>query len=220
MSLSCYAITEIGTAIMNSPEGRAEISRMYERGATPVEYIDFIAGQCDPKNEALMYEEFGELPASTIKMVIDAWALAVKAAKPFAINSVLTDEPVEFARARRTRLVVDIEDEGVIVSLLHFPGTPRAVVAAVEGGVGHRPLGRPQSTTRARGRAVRPGLLPLSGLARPGPPAREGRRPSRLRSHARGRRGGGGARGRVGLSRAPGRRGKANQGPIPSLDGS
>ena len=122
MSFGCYAITEIGTAIMNSPEGRAEMSRMYELGATPIEYIDFIASQCDAKNEALMYEEFGELPASTIKMVIDAWALAVKAGKPFAINSVLTDEPVEFARARRTRLVVDIEDEGVIVSLLHFPG--------------------------------------------------------------------------------------------------
>ncbi len=84
--------------------------------------IDALASQCDVATAMLLREEMVELPTNLVETIMGAWAMAASAGKTFRLQSVVPREPLEFARSRRVRLAVDVETDGVVVSLSHIPG--------------------------------------------------------------------------------------------------
>ncbi len=122
MAAGCLAITERATDVLGSEEGRSLALELLERGAAPSAFVDALASQCDPDTASLLREEMAELPSNLVETIVNSWVLAAAAGKSFQLRSVPPREPLDFARNRRVRLAVDVEDDGVIVSLSHIPG--------------------------------------------------------------------------------------------------
>jgi hypothetical protein len=107
------------TEMLAAPEVRKTMRALRASGATRDEYVEAIIGFADPDVAATIREEFGVLPGLTVSIIVDAWALADAAGKRFEVTSVPPDEPIRFARNRRVRITVDVEDEIVTVALSH-----------------------------------------------------------------------------------------------------
>lgn len=65
--------------------------------------------------------ELGELPAAAVLGILAAWQTADSAKKPFVFESVRPDSPIDLARRRSVRLIVDIDESGVHAGLSHVP---------------------------------------------------------------------------------------------------
>ena len=122
MAAGCKDITEAATDMLSTEDGNALALELLARGAEPREYIEALASQCDVATALLLREEMRELPTNLVETIMGAWAMAASAGKTFRLQSVVPREPLEFARSRRVRLAVDVESEGVVVSLSHIPG--------------------------------------------------------------------------------------------------
>jgi len=122
LSLSgCASLTETATQVLRS-SGAGEARRLFESGSRPADYVQALARFCDPETRDLLLEEFGELPATLVDTVIGAWLLAERSEKAFTLRSSAPERPLDFARSRRTRFTIDVEDDGVVVTLSHVPG--------------------------------------------------------------------------------------------------
>jgi len=122
MAAGCKDITEAATDMLSTEGGNATALELLARGAAPEEFIDALASQCDVATAMLLREEMVELPTNLVETIMGAWAMAASAGKTFRLQSVVPREPLEFARSRRVRLAVDVENDGVVVSLSHIPG--------------------------------------------------------------------------------------------------
>jgi hypothetical protein len=63
-----------------------------------------------------------ELPTNLVETIVSAWAMAAGAGKTFVLRSVVPTQPLDFARNRRVRIALDVEADGIVVSLSHIPG--------------------------------------------------------------------------------------------------
>ncbi len=75
----------------------------------------------DPAIAPVVEMEFRELPRIAMKGLLDAWRESVDAGIRFEAHSVVPSNPLEFARKRRVRLVVDREEDAIHVALSHIP---------------------------------------------------------------------------------------------------
>ncbi len=122
MAAGCLTITEEATDLLASTEGGALALQLLERHAAPGEFVEALASHCDANTAGLLREEMRELPVNLVETIVNAWVLAAAAGRTFRLQSVPPTEPLAFARSRRVRLAVDVEDDGVVVSLSHIPG--------------------------------------------------------------------------------------------------
>ena len=119
---SCNMIALRVTAELGADDGVGAARRLLARGAEPAEFIEELARRCEPELAEVLREEFKELPRTLVETVIHSWLLAESAGKPFTLESRVPDRPLEFARRSRVRFTVDVQDDGVTVSLSHVPG--------------------------------------------------------------------------------------------------
>jgi hypothetical protein len=65
--------------------------------------------------------EIEQLPAAAVRTMLTAWREASEQNLKFRARSVLPDRPLEFARNRRVRVVVDRNQDSMEVQLSHIP---------------------------------------------------------------------------------------------------
>ena len=109
------------TALFALDPVKEQLRGLRVANATSPEFIDAIASMAGPDRKETILREFAELPEMTVTTILDAWAMADRAGKSFAVKSVRPDRPIAFAHSRRVRLTVDAEDDGVRVLLSHVP---------------------------------------------------------------------------------------------------
>ncbi len=109
------------TGFFADQEAVKSLRRLQSIGATRDEYIELMARHADPSIATVIREEFAVLPKVALSTLIDAWAMADAAGKPFEVLSLPPEEPVRFARNRLVRITIDVGEEAVRVALSHVP---------------------------------------------------------------------------------------------------
>ena len=118
----CEPLTAALTNLLGQPALAAALRQLMQEG-TPIEaQIAVMQRFADDVTTATALREFKELPRITAVMILQAWELADRAGKRFEIVSTRPAQPLDFARQKRVRIVVDSEDDGVRVGLSHVPG--------------------------------------------------------------------------------------------------
>jgi hypothetical protein len=102
-------------------EFREKLRLAMDTSADPYGTIVGVIRDTDAKIAPVAEQELAELPPVAIKAMLDAWREASDAGLEFEARSVVPDRPVEFARKRRVRVVVDREDDAIRVALSHIP---------------------------------------------------------------------------------------------------
>lgn len=118
----CHDITREATAALSDPASKATLQEMATAGCPAEAFAEFLAERCSPGLAALVREEFREMPASMIGLILASWNEAERAGKPFELRSVSPDQPLGFARNRRVRLTLDYEADRAAISISHVPG--------------------------------------------------------------------------------------------------
>jgi len=131
----CNEISAKVTAEAASPEAQIQYQALLAAGAPLSAIVEEFQRACPADMAGLVREELAELPAATAEVIVRTWAMAAAAGKRFEMQSVRPERPVEYARERRVRVAIDMDEDGVIVSLSHVPGRhaswyrPAALVA-------------------------------------------------------------------------------------------
>jgi hypothetical protein len=89
------------------------------RSASHSDYFDLMARNAAPDVAATLRAEFAELPPLALSTLVDACALAHASGRPLEVVSVGPDGPIEFARQRRVRITIDVEEERIRIALSH-----------------------------------------------------------------------------------------------------
>src|SRR5437867_778071 len=118
----CEPMTAALTSLLARPDVRTTLRQLIASGAPVEAQIEALVRFSDEGTAASVLEEFKELPRLTASMILQAWQLADGAGKPFELVSTAPGAPLDFARHRRVRIVVDSESESVRVGLSHIPG--------------------------------------------------------------------------------------------------
>src|SRR5690606_29932390 len=66
--------------------------------------------------------EYLELPEVMASLIVDSWRMADEAGKAWSFASIPPAEPLAFARSRKVRFVVDVDEDGVTLSVAHIAG--------------------------------------------------------------------------------------------------
>jgi hypothetical protein len=74
----------------------------------------------DPAAATVATAELRELPSLTAIALVEAWAMADAAGKPFQVVSERPARPLEFARKRQVTLAVHTDSSGVTVGISHI----------------------------------------------------------------------------------------------------
>jgi hypothetical protein len=119
-TVGCVPVTEFLTTFFNDEQAKPRLRELGAMGALPFEYLDLMASFATPNMGALVREEFGVLPKNALATLAGAWALADTSDKAFEVVSVRPAAPMDFARHRRVRLTVDVEDDAVRVGFSHI----------------------------------------------------------------------------------------------------
>jgi hypothetical protein len=118
----CEPTTAVLTSLLARPDVRSALRELMANGAPIDAQLHAVVRFADPATAANVLHEFQELPRLTVAMILQAWQLADSAGKPFELFSERPTAPVDFARHKRVRIVVDSESDTVRVGLSHIPG--------------------------------------------------------------------------------------------------
>lgn len=118
----CVALTDAVTTELDAPTMRAEAASALRSGANDETLVALLAASMDPSDARLLREELVELPATLVRTIVSAWELAEAGGREFVLTSLRPDRPLEFARAERVRVSMDLESDRVLVALSHIPG--------------------------------------------------------------------------------------------------
>lgn len=116
----CLPTTMAVTELLRFDCVAAEWRRLKAAGAGEREFVEAMCAAVPPAIAEVIREEFAVLPALTLQTLIDGWSLADAGGKQFEFVSVPPSEPIEYARRKRVRLTVDVEEDRVVVSLGHI----------------------------------------------------------------------------------------------------
>jgi hypothetical protein len=99
---------------------KAKLRDLHAAHASADEYIEAIVSIMEPEVAAVATRELRELPALTTRTFVEAWAMADAAGKDFAVFSERPEKPIAFARDRRVSLLLDMDNDGVKVTISHI----------------------------------------------------------------------------------------------------
>lgn len=119
---SCAAVALHVTTVAGSDEQREALTHALAASSSLEHVVDAFLAMCPVEMAELVREELAELPAHTVSTIVNAWIAAETAGKTFELRSAAPDTPLAFARDRRVRIAVDMDNRGVVVSLSHIPG--------------------------------------------------------------------------------------------------
>lgn len=101
------------------PGVQEELRALRAARADPGDYIRALAEVAEAGQRLTLVEEFRQLPAFTVTAIVEAWAMADAAAKPFVLESVKPARPLEAARRKQVTLSIASDADGVHVGLAH-----------------------------------------------------------------------------------------------------
>jgi hypothetical protein len=108
------------TELLELPEVQKAWRELRASGATEGEFVESMCRFTPMDVGRTIREEFEVLPALTVKSLVDAWSLADAGGKRFQFASVAPAQPLVFARRRRVRLTIDVDEDCVTLSLGHI----------------------------------------------------------------------------------------------------
>jgi len=117
--IGCRPTTEFLTDLLAQPDFRDAMLGLKARSASHGDYVDLMARSAAPDVAATLRAEFAELPPLALSTLVDACALAHASERPLEVVSVGADGPIEFARHRRVRITIDVEEERIRIALSH-----------------------------------------------------------------------------------------------------
>jgi hypothetical protein len=118
--VACEETTAILTKTLNDPAVHTRLRKLREAGASAGEYRDLLIAAMDPAAASVAASELRELPALTTVALVEAWAMADAAGKPFKVVSERPARPLEYARKRQVTLAVHTDSSGVTVGISHI----------------------------------------------------------------------------------------------------
>lgn len=101
------------------PEIQGRLRELREQRSEAGDYIAALAEVAEEGQRATLIEEFRQLPAFTVTAIIEAWAMADSASRPFTLASVKPERPLEAARKKQVTLSFASDEKGVTVGLSH-----------------------------------------------------------------------------------------------------
>jgi hypothetical protein len=107
------------TWALRQEETHAAVAAALRDGEPVTRVIQHLVGGLEPRIAGTVREELEALPGATVLAIIEAWRLADLGCKPFELSSARPERPLEAARKRRVRLVVDVDEDGVRAEISH-----------------------------------------------------------------------------------------------------
>lgn len=117
----CIPTTMCVTELLSMPEVQESWLRLRDAHAPAAEFVTAMCSFAPADIAATMLDEFQVLPSVTVTSLVDAWALAHASRKHFEFVSLKPEEPLAFARHRRVRLTVEVDEDRVTLFLSHIP---------------------------------------------------------------------------------------------------
>ena len=109
------------TWALRQEDTQARVAEAVDAGLPASTVVARIVEGMEPRVAGIVREELEALPSATVLSIIDAWRLAAAGGKPFNLYSARPDRPLEAARDRRVRVVIDIDEGGVHAEISHIP---------------------------------------------------------------------------------------------------
>ena len=100
---------------------RGRASAAVQRHASAPELIEAMILDLEPSIQERVRMGLGELPAAAVLGILAAWQTADTGGVPFVFESLRPESPIDLARRRSVRLVIDVDEAGVHAGLSHIP---------------------------------------------------------------------------------------------------
>jgi len=121
-SPSCRLLTFETMNLMASDELGEKLRELTSRPYTHAEVAELLGAYHAPETAQDMQDEYQVMPTLLPYLLVEAWKLANEAGKTFEFASLPPDKPIEFARNRKVRFVVDVDEHGVSFGVAHVHG--------------------------------------------------------------------------------------------------
>ncbi|MCA9857747.1 MAG: hypothetical protein KC458_10755 [Dehalococcoidia bacterium] len=124
---------------MASEDLGEKLRELTGRQYTHAEVAELLGAYHAPETAETMQGEYEVMPTLLPYLLVESWRLANESGKTWEFTSLQPDRPIEFARNRKVRFVVDVDENGVSFGVAHVHGykadwyQPEGQPAAAEG---------------------------------------------------------------------------------------
>ncbi|MCB9483483.1 MAG: hypothetical protein H6675_05690 [Dehalococcoidia bacterium] len=138
-SSHCRILTAETMNLMASEDLGEKLRELTGRQYTHAEVAELLGAYHAPETAETMQGEYEVMPTLLPYLLVESWRLANESGKTWEFTSLQPDRPIEFARNRKVRFVVDVDENGVSFGVAHVHGykadwyQPEGQPAAAEG---------------------------------------------------------------------------------------
>ena len=138
-SSHCRILTAETMNLMASEDLGEKLRELTGRQYTYAEVAELLGAYHAPETAETMQGEYEVMPTLLPYLLVESWRLANESGKTWEFTSLQPDRPIEFARNRKVRFVVDVDENGVSFGVAHVHGykadwyQPEGQPAAAEG---------------------------------------------------------------------------------------
>ena len=118
----CRLMTFETMNLMASDEMSEKLKELTSRPYTHAEVAELLGAYHSPEVGEDMQEEYAVMPTLLPYLLVESWRLANEAGKTWEFTSLPVERPIEFARNRKVRFVVDVDENGVSFGVGHVHG--------------------------------------------------------------------------------------------------
>ena len=135
----CRLLTAETMNLMASEDLGEKLRELTGRQYTHAEVAELLGAYHAPETAETMQGEYQVMPTLLPYLLVESWRLANESGKTWEFTSLQPDRPIEFARNRKVRFVVDVDENGVSFGVAHVHGykadwyQPEGQPAAAEG---------------------------------------------------------------------------------------
>ncbi len=118
----CRLLTSETMNLMASEELGEKLRELAGREYTHAEVAELLGAYHAPETAQEMQDEYQVMPTLLPYLLVESWRLANESGKTWEFTSLQPDRPIEFARNRKVRFVVDVDENGVSFGVAHVHG--------------------------------------------------------------------------------------------------
>ena len=121
-SAHCRLLTAETMNLMASEDLGEKLRELTGRQYTHAEVAELLGAYHAPETAETMQGEYEVMPTLLPYLLVESWRLANESGKTWEFTSLQPDRPIEFARNRKVRFVVDVDENGVSFGVAHVHG--------------------------------------------------------------------------------------------------
>lgn len=118
----CRLLTAETMNLMASEDLGEKLRELTGRQYTHAEVAELLGAYHAPETAETMQGEYEVMPTLLPYLLVESWRLANESGKTWEFTSLQPDRPIEFARNRKVRFVVDVDENGVSFGVAHVHG--------------------------------------------------------------------------------------------------